>query len=83
MRLTKMRMVRMRKRKAMTSLFLSVDVFKRMCQRTLMKVFRDIASGTDQVFYSTQSSLFVDIAHFDDIILLDAFQGFDVVWDTW
>ena len=36
-------------------------------QRTLMPVFREIASGSDQVIYSTQSSLFVDISHFDQI----------------
>lgn len=39
-------------------------------QRTLMSVFRDIAGGRDQVIYSTQSSLFVDISHFDQICIM-------------
>lgn len=39
-------------------------------QRTLMSVFRQIASGRDQVIYSTQSSLFVDISHFDKICIM-------------
>lgn len=39
-------------------------------QRTLMSVFREIASGRDQVIYSTQSSLFVDISHFDQICIM-------------
>jgi putative ATP-dependent endonuclease of OLD family len=39
-------------------------------QRTLMSVLRDIASGRDQVIYSTQSSLFVDISHFDQICIM-------------
>lgn len=39
-------------------------------QRTLMGVFRQISSGRDQVFYSTQSSLFIDIASFDDICIM-------------
>jgi len=39
-------------------------------QRTLMSVFRDIASGRDQVIYSTQSGLFVDISHFDQICIM-------------
>ncbi len=39
-------------------------------QRTLMSVFREIASGKDQVIYSTQSSLFVDVARFDEICIL-------------
>ena len=40
------------------------------CQRTLMSVLRDIAMGNDQVVYSTQSSLFVDIGHFDEICIM-------------
>jgi predicted ATP-dependent endonuclease of OLD family len=39
-------------------------------QRTLMSVFREIASGRDQVIYSTQSSIFVDISHFDQICIM-------------
>ena len=39
-------------------------------QRTSMLVFREIASGRDQVVYSTQSSLFVDIGHFDQICIM-------------
>jgi len=39
-------------------------------QRTLMSVFGEIARGRDQVIYSTQSSLFVDISHFDQICIM-------------
>ncbi|MCH8070250.1 MAG: AAA family ATPase, partial [Candidatus Marinimicrobia bacterium] len=39
-------------------------------QRTLMSVFRDISSEMDQVIYSTQSSLFVDIGYFDEICIM-------------
>ena len=39
-------------------------------QRTLMSVLQEIASGRDQVIYSTQSSLFVDIGHFDQICIM-------------
>lgn len=39
-------------------------------QRTLMSVFRAIASGRDQVVYATQSSLFVDINYFDQICIM-------------
>jgi len=39
-------------------------------QRTLMSVFRQIASGRDQIIYSTQSSLFVDISYFDEICIM-------------
>jgi len=39
-------------------------------QRTLVGVFREISLGQDQVFYSTQSNLFVDIAHFDEICIM-------------
>jgi len=39
-------------------------------QRTLMNVFREIASGRDQVIYASQSSLFVDISYFDQICLM-------------
>jgi len=39
-------------------------------QRTLMSVFREIASGSDQIIYSTQSSLFIDISHFEQICIM-------------
>jgi predicted ATP-dependent endonuclease of OLD family len=39
-------------------------------QRTLMSVFRNIASGRDQVIYTTHSSLFIDISHFDEICIM-------------
>lgn len=39
-------------------------------QRTLMSVFREIANDKDQVIYSTQSSLFVDIGHFDEVCIM-------------
>ncbi|MFA5117792.1 MAG: AAA family ATPase [Candidatus Omnitrophota bacterium] len=38
-------------------------------QRTIMEVFRAIAAGNDQVIYCTHSSLFVDIAFFDQICI--------------
>ena len=39
-------------------------------QRTLMTVFREIATGRNQIVYTTQSSLFVDIGHFDEICIM-------------
>jgi len=39
-------------------------------QRTLMSVFREISSGRDQAIYSTHSSLFIDISHFDQICVM-------------
>ena len=39
-------------------------------QRTLMNVLRKIASGSDQVLYTTHSSQFVDIMHFDQICIM-------------
>jgi len=39
-------------------------------QRTLASVFREIASGRNQIVYTTQSSLFVDIGHFDEICIM-------------
>jgi putative ATP-dependent endonuclease of OLD family len=39
-------------------------------QRTLMSVFREIGDGKDQIFYSTQSSLFVDVSYFDQICIM-------------
>ena len=35
-----------------------------------MSVFREIASERDQIIYSTQSSLFVDVSHFDQICIM-------------
>ena len=39
-------------------------------QRTLMKVFKDIATSNDQIIYATHSSLFIDISLFDQICIL-------------
>jgi len=39
-------------------------------QRTLMSVFREIASGNDQIIYTTHSSTFVDIAYFDEVCIM-------------
>jgi len=39
-------------------------------QRTLMAVFQNIAAGMDQIIYSTQSSLFVNIKYFDQICVI-------------
>ncbi|MBA7493096.1 hypothetical protein ES702_03651 [subsurface metagenome] len=39
-------------------------------QRSLMSVFQEIVSGEDQVIYSTQSSLFIDIGRFDQICIM-------------
>ncbi len=41
-------------------------------QRTIRRVFRRIAEGGDQVLFSTHSSLLVDVAHFDEIIRMEA-----------
>jgi len=41
-------------------------------QRTIRRVFRKIAEGGDQVFFSTHSSLLVDVAYFDEIIRLES-----------
>lgn len=40
-------------------------------QRTIRKVFRKIAMNGDQVFFSTHSSLLVDVAYFDEIIRME------------
>lgn len=40
-------------------------------QRTIRRVFRKIAEGSDQVFFSTHSSLLVDVAYFDEIIRME------------
>jgi putative ATP-dependent endonuclease of the OLD family len=39
-----------------------------MAQRTIRRVFAEIADGGDQVLFSTHSSLLVEVAHFDEII---------------
>lgn len=40
-------------------------------QRTVRRVFRKISEGNDQVFFSTHSSLLVDVAYFDEIIRME------------
>ena len=39
-----------------------------MAQRTIRRVFTEIADGGDQVLFSTHSALLVDVSHFDEII---------------
>jgi putative ATP-dependent endonuclease of the OLD family len=47
-------------------------------QRTIRRVFRRIAEGGDQVFFSTHSSLLVDVAYFDEIIRMEnSFETID------
>jgi len=41
-------------------------------QRTIRRVFRKISEGNDQVFFSTHSSLLVDVAYFDEIIRMES-----------
>lgn len=41
-------------------------------QRTIRSVFRKIASGGDQVLFSTHSSLLVEVAYFDEIIRMQS-----------
>jgi predicted ATP-dependent endonuclease of OLD family len=41
-------------------------------QKNIRKVFLDISSGIDQVFFATHSSLLLDVANFDEIIRLEA-----------
>lgn len=41
-------------------------------QRTIRRVFRKIAAGSDQVLFSTHSSLLVEVAYFDEIIRMEA-----------
>lgn len=40
-------------------------------QRTIRRVFRKISQGNDQVFFSTHSSLLVDVSCFDEIIRME------------
>ena len=42
-------------------------------QRTIRRVLRRIGEGGDQVFFSTHSSLLVDVAYFDEIIRMECF----------
>ena len=46
--------------------------------RTFMSVFRKIASGTDQIIYTTHSNLFVDITYFDEICIIRREKDEDV-----
>jgi putative ATP-dependent endonuclease of OLD family len=41
-------------------------------QRTIRSVFRKITEGGDQILFSTHSSLLVEVAHFEEIIRLEA-----------
>lgn len=41
-------------------------------QRTVRRVFRNIAEAGDQVFFSTHSALMVDVEYFDEIIRIEA-----------
>jgi hypothetical protein len=40
-------------------------------QRAIRRVFRNISEGNDQVFFTTHSSLLVDVAYFDEIIRME------------
>jgi putative ATP-dependent endonuclease of OLD family len=40
-------------------------------QRTLRRVFKQLSDGGSQLFYSTHSSLLLDIVHFDEIVRLE------------
>jgi predicted ATP-dependent endonuclease of OLD family len=46
-------------------------------QRTIRRVFRDIADGGDQVLFSTHSPLMVDVTYFDEIIRMQATEPTD------
>jgi len=41
-------------------------------QRTIRSVFRKIATGGDQVIFSTHSALLVDVEYFDEIVRLES-----------
>jgi len=43
-----------------------------MAQRTIRRVFRQIAEGGDQVIFSTHSALLVDVAWFDEIVRVES-----------
>jgi putative ATP-dependent endonuclease of OLD family len=40
-------------------------------QRTIRQVFRNMVEGSDQVLFSTHSSLLVEVAYFDEIIRME------------
>lgn len=44
-------------------------------QRTLRRVFKQLSDAGCQIFYSTHSSLLLDIVHFDEIIRLERNDG--------
>lgn len=46
-------------------------------QRTIRRVFRKIAEGGGQAFFSTHSSLLVDVAYFDEIIRMES--SFEII----
>jgi len=46
-----------------------------LAQRTLRRVFQQIAGKDDQVFFSTHSALLVDVACFDEIIRVESLQN--------
>lgn len=41
-------------------------------QRAIRRAFRDIADNGDQVFFTTHSSLLVDVAYFDEVIRMES-----------
>ncbi len=43
-------------------------------QRTIRRVFKDIANQGDQVIFSTHSSLLLDVAYFDEVIRVESVQ---------
>jgi len=44
-------------------------------QRTVRRVFEKMVRGGDQVFFSTHSPLFVDVADFDQIVRMESLQA--------
>lgn len=44
-------------------------------QRTLRRVFKQLSEAGTQLFYSTHSSLLLDIVHFDEIVRLERREG--------
>lgn len=46
-------------------------------QRTLRRVFKQLSDSGTQLFYSTHSSLLLDIVHFDEIVRLERSEGED------
>ena len=43
-------------------------------QRTVRRTFEDIATGGDQVIFSTHSALLLDVAYFDEVIRVEAIK---------